>query len=133
MNRSFKWSTKAPKTRIKFLARSGQTASRDFRTPDSIFGLQNRSQRVERPRNRGVIVFLAVSVRISHVRAEFRFDLPSFQAPGRVLGPPAVLGDRMGTAATKAEIKNSTAARGSAYSTKNRAFQKSLMQDGERH
>ena len=62
-----------------------------------------------------------------------RSGIPSFQAPGNVLGPPAVLGDRMGTAATKGEIKNSTAARGSAYSTKNRVLQKSLRQDGERH
>ena len=62
-----------------------------------------------------------------------RSGIPSFQAPGNVLGPPAVLGHHMGTAATKAEIKNSTAARGSAYSTKNRAVQKSLRQHGERH
>ena len=69
----------------------------------------------------------------AHILIQPRSGIPVFQAPGRVLGPPAVLGDHMGAAATKAEIKNSTARRGSAYSTKNRALQKSLRQDGERH
>ena len=44
---------------------------RQFRTLGSTFGLQNRSQRVERPRNRGVEGSLALRAWISCVRARF--------------------------------------------------------------
>ena len=69
MNRSSKWSPKAPKPRIKFPADPTRPRFRHFRSLDFTGALQNQSHRVERPRNRGETCFLAVDLRLSCVYA----------------------------------------------------------------